>query len=461
MGIFDPIGISKEWKGKLDMVDKETLIRSTVREGAPAPKDDMPAYSPEFDCKIERVFERKSFSNNVLACNETETRYEERQVGSISPVKVDGELVPHFMFGSNLAIQTHSTPKWVPIKTYRAYWEKYDSDGECEISTRSEYCDDGAEWLSANGINDTGDEELNEYEKAYAKFSQNSQGLDVSVGSSQIEITWQFLELQGRTKSLVNKGDSVNLGDVSSWYDNGDYLNSLIVCPHISSKQCNVCTLAGDNTTNCTELNSYGNFPVNFDFRKCERAKAALQKAREQDVAAISSPIIGMASLSKTIAGYQRDIYVDEVLKDDAAQTIADTIAANILSVKSNKGIRKTVTIPYDASILPNGTITEVNHDWANMQTSVTYLDSGDIPDFMISQSVASVASFVAARENARRNIPKYGVVISVSKNNVTVQIGNSQVSCTTRLKNIGMNDIVLVIFAAGNKLRGQVIARL
>lgn len=458
MGIYDPVNVPDDWKNKLNMVDEETLTRSTVREGAPAPKDGMPAYSPPFDCQTVRTFKREKFGKALL-CNETETRYEERQLGSISPVKVDGEVIPHFMLGSDLAIQTHSTPQWIPIKSYRTYFEQYGDDGECLFSTRSEHCDDGAEWLSANGISDTGDEELNEYEKAYAKFTQNSQGLEVSVGSSQIETAWQYLELKGRTKTLVNLSDSVNLGNTSEWYDNGDYLNSLTVCPHINSGQCNVCTLAGDNTTNCTELNSYGNFRPNFNFRKCLRAKAALEKAREQDVAEITPAIVGTASKGSAAIGYQRDIYVDEVLKDDTAQIIADTIAANILKIKSNKGIRKTVTIPYDASILPNGNITEVSHDWQNMQTSVTYLDSGDIPEFMITQSMSSVAAFVTARENNKHNIPKYGVVVSV--NPLSVQIGNSRVSCTTRLKNLGENDIVLVIFAAGNKVRGQVIARL
>ena len=135
MEIFDPVNVPDDWKGKLNMVDAETLTRSTVREGAPAPKDGMPAYSPEFDCKIERVFKREDFGKALL-CKEIETRYEERQLGSISPVKVDGELIPHFMLDSNLAIQTHSTPQWIPIKSYRTYFEKYKDDGECEFSTR-------------------------------------------------------------------------------------------------------------------------------------------------------------------------------------------------------------------------------------------------------------------------------------------------------------------------------------
>ena len=79
----------------------------------------------------------------------------------------------------------------------------------------------------------------------------------------------------------------------------------------------------------------------------------------------------------------------------------------------------------------------------------------------MIGKSVASIAAFVSARDTARLNVPKYGSVSSVSDKKVSVKIGNSLISCTTKLKNLAQGDIVLVAFPAGNKLRGQVISRL
>ena len=455
-GVENPIGISDDWKGQIHMVNEETLTRSTVKEGGKAPTENMPAYSPDFDCQITRTFHRGRRGKS-LVCNETEIKYEQRQVGSISPVKVDGELVPHFMLNSNLAIQTHSTPQWVPIKTYRTYCEQYDNEGECKASTRSEYCDDGSEWFLANAISDTGDENLNEYEKAYAKFSQLASGLEISVGSSQIQkFDWQFLELQGRTKTTVDRDSIINLGDTSKWYNNGEYVYSA-VCPHYENKKCNVYLFGEVGASEaCTRNRGL------TQWRGCDRAIATLNYVREQDTAQIEAPIIGTASVKQGAkVGYQRDIYVDEIISDEQAQEIANTIAANILKIKGNKGIRKTVTIPYNYSYVPNGSIIEVSHNWENLQTSVTYLDEGYIPDFLISQSVAGIASFVSARENARQNIPKYGIVVSCSDGYALVKIGNSTVSCTTKLKNLGANDIVLVSFLAGNKLRGQVIARL
>lgn len=452
MSSADPIGVPEDWDGRLSMVDSEIITRSTVREGGPVPAENMPQYSPPFDSKIVREYHRGNRGKSLL-CNETETTYEARQIGSIAPVKVNGELIPHFMLGSNLAIQTHSTPQWVPVKTYRTYYEQYDDEGNCKVSTRSEFCDDGSEWLTANALNDTGDETLNEYEKAYTKFSQQSRGLEVSIGSSQIPSAWQYLELQGQTKST----EDFELGDTSAWYNNGEYVYSP-ECPHYNkqTKQCNVYVLAGKNSPSCPWLRG------TIQWRGCERAIAALNQVKAKDTAQIEAPIIGSASIrDNATVGYQREIYIDEIITDAQAQTIANTIAANILKVKSTKGIRKTVVIPYNESYNPNGAIIGVSHDWGSLQTSVTYRESGDIPEYMISQSVAGIASFVSLRENARQNIPKYGSIVSCSNGYALVKIGNNTVSCTTKLKNLSVNDIVLVAFSAGNKIRGQVIARL
>ena len=80
----------------------------------------------------------------------------------------------------------------------------------------------------------------------------------------------------------------------------------------------------------------------------------------------------------------------------------------------------------------------------------------------MISQSVSGIAAFVSARETARLNVPKYGVVVEVQLTGyVSVNIAGAIVKCTTKLTNLAQNDIVLVAFPAGNKVRGQVISRL
>ena len=465
MSVFDAPYLPEDWQGELKMVDSETISRSTVREGGKSVADNMPAYSPPFDSKITKTFTRDLFGRGLL-CNETEETYEARQIGTISPVKKNGENIPYGQGDKDLAIQTHSTPEWVLVKNYKTYYDRYDKDGEAILSTHSEYSDDGAEWLTAHALSDTGDENINEYQKAYAKFSQHSNGLGVDVGSSSITQAWQFVELTGRTKGSRSVEEGKNIGNTSDWYDNGAFVSQAI-CPFYNetNKACNIWRLGAyeNHSEGCMHKSKTGT----PGWTRCARAYAALQLAQEQDTAQVDTVIIGMASIKDTAtttpaAGYQRDIYIDELLNDNNAQSIANTIAQNILNVKGIKGIRKSVTIPYNPNIQLNGSVVEVSHDWGSLQTSISYLTTGDIPEFMISQSISSIASFVATRENARSNIPKYGSVVSANDNNdVLVKIGNSSYKCTTKLRKLSQGDIVLVSFAAGNKLRGQVIARL
>ena len=472
---YDAIGVPEDWEGQIDMVSSETITRSTTREGGRTPKENMPAYSPSFDSKINRTFSRENFGRGLL-CKEIETTYEARQVGSIAPVKKNGELIPHFFNNSNLAIQTHSTPQWVEVNTYRTYYEQFNDDGSCALSTRSEYSDEGSKWLIDNAMTDTGDEELNDYEKSYAKFSQSSKGLEVSLSSTGVFPAWQFVELRGRMKSESDHNDEKGtaLGNISEWYYNGDYIYTSL-CPHYNSTnaQCNVYSLAYTDSAKYEKGCLHIHKGRTNGWLYCARAVEALKLARKQDKPLLDNAIFGSASLDGAAAsfggdnhnipkvGYEREFYVDDILDDETAQEIADNIAANILKVKGNKGIRKTVTIPYNPDYLPNGCIVEVSHDWASLQSSITYLDTGIIPDFLISQSVASIAAFVAKRENSRRISSKYASVASVSGKKITVKIGNSSITCYSKLKNLAEGDIVLVSFPNANSLHGQVIARL
>ena len=472
LSLSDAVGVPEDWMGDINMVGSENITRSTLREGGKAVNENMPDYSPPFDSQIERKYFRERRGKGLL-CKETEKRYEARQVGTISPIKVDGEPVPHFMLQSNLAIQTHSTPQWVEIDTYRTYYEKYDDEGNCVLSTRSEYCDDGSKWLTENALSDSGDEDTDEYQKSYAKFSQVSSGLDVSLGSSVITSAWHFVELPGRRKNYKqkqgkNNEDDITLDNIEEWYSNGAYLPSN-VCPHYNSSAeiCNVSALdneaeSEEGTTNNDCFRRKGK----YHWMDCSRAVQALEIAREKEKKHIDAPIIKTASLSGTTSksptvGYKREIYINDELNEEEAGEIADEIAQNILKVKGIKGLRKTVTIPYAPDISPDGSILEVSHDWEALTTSVTYRTEGSIPDFLVAQSVSGIATFISARDISRLSGPKYGVVSEIKDNIITVNIGGSSVKCSTKLNNLGEGDNVLVSFPSGHKLRGQVIARL
>lgn len=451
------LGVPDDWTDEIPFVSEETIQRSTVREGSVTPDENMPAYAPPFDSKITRTFTRSNFGKSLF-CNEVEQSYEARQVGSIAPVKVEGKLVPHFLQGTNLAIQTHSTPQWVLVNRYTDYYEQYNDDGECIISTKSEYNDDGSKWLAEHALTSTGDDNLDALQEAYAKFSQLSNGLEVNIAQSNFSANqWNFIELQGRTKSYSQQ--SSVLDNLDDWYDNGQYIHSER-CPHYKNSACSVFILDDDNQ-------SQGCFRKKgtLFWTHCPRAEAALNLARQNDKALVNSVIIGTASASgfnKKFVGYHRNIYIDDVIDDNNAQNIANAIAKNILAVKGKKGIRRTVTVPYNTSYSPNGSIIEVAHNWENLTTAVTYLaETDNLPDFMIPQSVASIAAFVAARENSRGNVSAYGNVTNVSGNSYTVNCSGTLHKCTTKLRNVRQDDIVLVNFPAGNKLSGVIVNRL
>ena len=391
LSIFDAEWVPADWKGKLEMIDRETCIRRTERTGGQEPEANMPAYSPPFDSQTTREYKRTDFGMGLL-CSETEVRYEARQVGTIAPVLHNGQPVPHFMLDSYLAIQSHSTPSWVSVETYRTYYEKYNSDGECEISAKSEWSDDGAKWMLAKAMTATGNETLDRYAEDYAKFSQETKGLEVSLGGNSISGSiWQFLELPGRVKVITAKDDDSDFAlNTEEWYNNGQYVQTA-VCPHYENAQ-KSCSVYG--------INAVGDFDGKTcpyrgrGWRACVRAKAALEQARaEYDTALLEAPVVSVKARGEAsntpAAGYTREFYIDDIITEEEAQSIADTAAANILKVKGTKGIRKTVSVPYNPVYVPNGLVVSVEHDWANLQTTVSYLTSGRIPDFMVPASVA------------------------------------------------------------------------
>ena len=458
--IFDAQWVPADWEGALDMVDRERSTRMTTRTGGQPPDAGMPAYAPPFDAIIDREFKRTDFGLGLL-CYEKETRNEARQVGTIGAMKKNGSMLL-YKNNSYMALQSHSSPVWVSVEIYRTYYEKFRKDGTCEVSTRSEWSDDGARWMLANGLLKTGDDRLDKYQEDYAKFTQDTSGMEVSLQGSGISANlWQFLELPGRVKVTSNvQGGEDKFGlNSSGWYMNGGYVPSRF-CPHYdrTSRGCGIFGIAavGDFEGEKCPYAGQGWSP-------CVRARAALEQARsEQDRPLLEPPVVGIASIGNQHVGYQREIYVDEIMTDGQAQSIATTAAQNILKVKGTKGLRKTVTIPYNDEIILDGCVVSVAHDWGNMRTTVSYRVSGDIPDFLIPASVAGVASGISDRDAGRRTKPMSGTVTAVNDDGIVlVNIGGVTYPCSTKLLNIGSGDAVLVSFTSGNAVRGQIVERM
>ena len=475
--IFDVPWIDEDRKNnnpKLNMVARETIERVTVRDGTP-PDANMPTFAPPFDMKLVREYKRMDFGRGLLI-SEVETKYEARQIGQIAKVKTldpeTGTIKPITVFQGlrHLALTTHTSPVWVPIVTVRTTYERYKDDGSCEVSTRSEWCDEGAKWLLANGLTATGDEEVDKAQENYAKFTQKASGLSVSLEGSSAGSVWQFLELPGRVKVFV-EGTQYG-GNAKEWYLNGSYVPSKI-CPHYESndRQCGIYGISAIGDFNGEKCPQRGR-----GWQSCIRAKAALEQARsEEDRPLLEAPGVGKAGTASSItrtsptgnvihlpaAGYQREIYIDDIISEGTAQSIANQAAANILSVKKKKGLQRTVVIPYEPSVVPDGYVTSVNHDWANMSTTVSYRDTGYVPQFAVSPSVSGISDGVSGRNAGRRTRPMSGTVQSIQNGIVMVLINGMTYPCSTKLVNIGVGDSVLVSFSSGNSMHGHIVERM
>ena len=85
-------------------------------------------------------------------------------------------------------------------------YEKYNNDGECVISAKSEWSDDGARWMMAHALGTTGNSTFDQLQEDYAKFSLETKGLDIKLGGGSVSGSiWQFLELPLSYFSTVPK----------------------------------------------------------------------------------------------------------------------------------------------------------------------------------------------------------------------------------------------------------------
>ena len=487
--IFNAIWIDDEWKNynpSLNMVAKETIERTTKRndtasEDSKTPGEKMPPYTPKFDMKVARDFKRMDFGKGLLI-SEIETRYEARQMGKIdgvSKVDANGALKRITILDDSrlLSIPSHTTPVWLPIVTYRTTYERYKEDGTCEVSAKTEWCDEGSRWMLTNQAK-TGDAEIDQTQANYAKFTQKASGLSVSLDGGNAGTVWQFMELPGPVRYTV-ESDGYGLSS-ESWYYNGGYVPSKI-CPHFESSRRN-CGISG--------ISAIGDFNGETcpyrgrGWRNCIRAEAALEQARgERDRPLLEPPVIGVAVVSggvisagglekmntRPTAGYQREFYAegdgdDDIIDEGNAKTIAETAARNILKVKRIKGIRRTVVVPYDPTIQPDGMIVSVSHDWFNMQTTVSYLsqDPNDVvPDFAIPASASGISDGAFGRNSSRQTRGMSGTVKSIEGGTVNVEINAMTYPCTTKLVNIGVGDSVLVSFSSGNSVHGHIVERM
>lgn len=450
---------SYDLDGRIDTEHEESI---TTRFASGAGGMTIPA-APPFDFRIDRKYGYSIFDDSRVM-TEVEQRYEKRSLSRLVPV-IDANTNEHLTVTLPGGIRYVLLPQtefddWILIQTTRTVHEVM-KDGECVVRASAEHTDDGAGYLLANGYtlpDDLEDPTVGDAEKAFVALSMKAGYSEVEIlpGGSSLGGDRQRVELPGRRRVYVARESGME--GMESWYWDGSYVPSKI-CPHYSAGTCGIAdievvggTLSGDRCP-YRGLNWTG----------CERAESALERARgeEENRKLLETPVICTAGGGEV--WISREIYIDDIVTDEQAETIGNQIAANILASKGGiRGICRTVTIPLDASIHPTGVITSVSHDWKALHSTVTYRVDKAVPDILIPNTVSSAAAMVADRENSRRQRGYVGRVLTVDDSGIiTVLVANRAVRCTTRLRYVAVNDTVLISMPGGSRGFGMVVERL
>ena len=445
--------------GRIETEREESVTaRTATGEG----EGSIPA-APPFDFKIERRYVYSIFDDSKVM-TEIEKRYEKKSLSRLVPV-IDANTEQHVTTALPDGTRYILLPQtefddWVLVETTRTVHEVMEDDA-CVVRASVEHSDEGAAYLLAKGYtlpDDLEDPTAADAEKAFIALTTRAGYSEVEVmpGTSILGGDRERVELPGRRKVFIDREGGME--GMDSWYWDGRYVPSKI-CPHYSGGNCGIAdieviggTLSGDKCP-YRGLNWTG----------CERAISALERAQgeEANQRLLESPVICTAGSGNVWTS--REVYIDDIITEEQAESIGNTIAANILTAKGGvRGVSKSVTIPLDTSLHPTGVITAVAHDWKALKTTVTYRVNRPVPEILIPNTVSSAAALVADREMTRRQRGYVGRVLTIGDDDViTVMVANRAIRCTTRLRYVAVNDTVLISMPGGSRGFGMVVERL
>lgn len=445
--------------GSLDSEVEESV---TTREASGAGGSTIPSIPP-FDYHIERKYAIDIFGQNRVM-TETEQRYEKQSLSRLVPV-INAATNEHLTITLPSGERFILLPQvefddWVLVKTTRTVHEVLDKD-ECVVRASIEQSDNGSEYLLAQGYSlpvDVEDPTVKDSENAFVALDRDASlsQIEVLPGGSTLTGDRQRVELEGRRRVYITRESSIE--GAESWYYDGDYLPTR-VCPHYTGGMCGIADIEVVGGSLDGDRCPYRG----VNWTGCERAKAALEKARadDEDNKLLETPVI--CSSGSGDVWMSREVYIDDIITDEQAEAIGNAIAANILTAKGGtRGVSKNITVPLDYSRHPTGVITGVSHDWKNMKSTIMYKVERVIPEILIPNTVSSAAALVANREATRQQRGYVGKVALIGEDGViTVLVANMPVRCRTRLRYLAENDTVLVSMPGGARGFGVVTERL
>ena len=454
-----------QWSWIGSVKEKEQILKTTAR--TPAILEGMPE-SPPYDMFSETTYKR-DFDRLII--EKRETSYEKMEIGRLSRVELlenPGTYMTDAR-GRPLMIKGNSSTEWVERVKTSITIENIGKDGTICFRTSESSDDEGREWIIKNGaylyqpldLEDDAQKKARELAEAYAVFSERGSefSTDVSPGGLPSDIAYDELILEGAERYWHQVSENGVPIDSENWYNaaTGGYVPSA-VCPHYEALKCRIWeipTVWEHTTEDCPYRGQR--------WTDCPRALAALEQAKaEDDVQEFEPPVTCTAGVVTSGAHHVRKIYITDFISEIAARSIGTTIAQNLLKIKGARGIRQTVTIPFDTTLHPDGTIVSVGHDYKSMKTTVSYRLDEAVPDILLPASMVSVSYLVGERERNRNMRSVIGEVIEIDKATarITVLAEDTILSCSSKLKWLAVGDQVVVDLPAGNSLNGTVVAR-
>jgi hypothetical protein len=471
-------------------VTRETYRKKTTRTllsgTLPPPVDGAPPYDATFDEDTVTTYSRHILSGinwgDVLEISTKKKTNETQEVGEYASVStlgtdaVSGETkwVPAlYTMGAagpvQLCVRMNASIQWVERLQAITVTEYMDENGVVRMTTTVESDDEGSTYRNAKGwipLDDAADtaEELEKklIQRCYQSFSEYGvqTSVDVNQSGTPSDIILETLDLPGRERYYGTEGSSISI-NANEWYNpsTGGYVVTSGPCPHYNGGKCSIykISVVWDYTDEkCPYPNGRG-------FVSCPRAQAALEEARSQDEnGEFEPPILCTAGDINSGVVYTRNVYIRDFLTEAQARSIGDQMAANLLTIKGARGIRRTITIPLDLTKHIDGTIIGLQHDYKNMKTQMTYRISGDVPALRNIDSPVSMSLSVTDRERNRNTRNVYGTVYSIDTQTkrVLVSVGTALIECSTRVVYLAEGDAVWVSLVAGNTMDGTIIER-
>jgi len=454
-----------------------------------------------YDQRTEKAYTWDD-DNGYRGLAERAWTFEERDAGKVDMVYAPDGTPATITAGEDVRytiMPAHQTTVFVKREVLRQVDEALDDEGNVAVRIERETDDEGVNDMLARGLFGDIMDPSNQNAKialAWLRSLPQRGRLEVrqAPGSSSLSTEIAFLSQPGRRYKAANT--SSGLGD-SRYYESLSGVTSGARCPFLcSNNTCGVIstpssagTASGGSSGGSWSGGGVGrpggstpdwsstyedyestepsrqsclkydeDTQSTPDYEDCSRYRAFRHLAGQVSGPAPCAPAIGIAGGGSVWT--EKEVFVNEELKEDHARLVAQKMAENVLAVKTvSRGLVETYSIPLNLKYHPDGAILAVEHDWENLRTHLTFRpSSGTPPEYLMLLSTSSTAANVFAKESVSKGRSAIGRVIDVRPDRALCIVGGRPVSCSAPVR-ITRGDNVLVFLPPGSVANGIVQA--